>query len=177
MAISDQESLPDKGDKIDSFVVDIERLSHVTDKDISPNSRITRSFSRKGSHRGERKNSIAMATSQDKAIDTVPTNGDSSSKGGGGFSTGENSITVPLMVNPVAEAMNKQAQVMMMMNSEGRFSRRLSGKRPPAWLVGPRTVFVFFATLSSMGTILLIYFTLSMSKLAEDDLSGAQLLQ
>ncbi|KAJ4977382.1 hypothetical protein NE237_002488 [Protea cynaroides] len=180
MAIADQESLPDTGDNLDSFVVDIERLSHVTDTDISPNSRITeekgksfkfqlqRNLSRKGSHRGERKNSSAT-----EAIDTTAANGDVSSKGGG--------ITVPIAVpmgNPAAEAMNKQGQVMMTMkNNESRTtssSRRHGGKRPLAPLIGPRTVVVFFATLSSIGTMLLLYFVLSMGRLSEDDLSLVQ---
>ncbi|XP_043705496.1 uncharacterized protein LOC122655360 [Telopea speciosissima] len=196
MAISHQEGLQGRGDEPDCFIVDIERLSHGTDKYISANSKITqhdsfatdidrdssansripRSFSRKGSHRGDR---------NVKAIDTAAANGDISFKGGidGGVSVSlaENSITVPMGTASV-EAMNKQAQavkMMMMMNGESRCisspRRRHGSKRAGAWVIGPRMVLAFFATLSSMGTILLIYFTLSIGKTGEEDLSQALL--
>ncbi|KAK8946478.1 hypothetical protein KSP39_PZI006975 [Platanthera zijinensis] len=44
----------------------------------------------------------------------------------------------------------------------GRF-RRLSFRRSSPWL-DPRRVLVFFASLSSLGTMILLYFTLSMRK-------------
>uniref|UniRef100_A0A1D1XFB7 Replicase polyprotein 1ab n=2 Tax=Anthurium amnicola TaxID=1678845 RepID=A0A1D1XFB7_9ARAE len=48
--------------------------------------------------------------------------------------------------------------------------RRSHGRRAAAapWF-HPRRVLVFFATLSSMGTIILLYFTLSMGKMADGD--------
>ncbi|KAJ4982131.1 hypothetical protein NE237_032968 [Protea cynaroides] len=214
MAISDQKFLSGRGDESDSFVVDIERLYHGTDKDISANSRISqhdtfsldlerlshgtdkvsspksritrenmmqRSFSRKGSQRGERISNTKMAASNDKAIDTAAANGDMSPKGGGGGggdSLAEKAIKIP-MGNAAVEAMNKQTQ-MMMMSIESRCPsnnsttrKRQGGNRPPAWIVSPRMVVVFFATLSSIGTILLIYFTLSIRKLGEEDFSQA----
>ncbi|XP_042486759.1 uncharacterized protein LOC122066985 [Macadamia integrifolia] len=181
MAISHQEGLLGRGDdEPDSFVVDMERLCHGTDKDISPNSRITRSFSRKGTHKGERKSNATIAASNDKATDTVATNGDISFRGDGGVidvNLAEKSTTVPRGTASV-EPTNKQARAMrMVMNNENRAissPRRHGAKRPlAAWLIGPRTVLAFFATLSSMGTILLIYFTLSMAKHGEDDPSPA----
>ncbi|OMO76726.1 hypothetical protein CCACVL1_15473 [Corchorus capsularis] len=50
---------------------------------------------------------------------------------------------------------------------ESRFSlRRNSFRRSsPPWLFDPKRILFFFATLSSMGTILLIYFTLSISRM------------
>ncbi|KAL5198438.1 hypothetical protein ABZP36_001950 [Zizania latifolia] len=45
----------------------------------------------------------------------------------------------------------------------GGKSRRL-GRRPAPWL-DPRRVVFLFATLSSVGTLILLYFTLSMSKM------------
>ncbi|RVX08019.1 hypothetical protein CK203_014894 [Vitis vinifera] len=49
-------------------------------------------------------------------------------------------------------------------------SRRYSFRRAsPSWLIDPRRILFFFATLSSMGTILLIYFTLSIKRLGGDD--------
>lgn len=49
-----------------------------------------------------------------------------------------------------------------------RFSFRRSSSSSP-WTIDPRRILIFFATLSSMGTILLIYFTLSMTKLNGED--------
>ncbi|CAA0826539.1 Unknown protein [Striga hermonthica] len=52
-------------------------------------------------------------------------------------------------------------------NSVGRrFSFRRT--RPMRIISDPKRILVFFATLSSIGTILLIYFTLSMAKLNSD---------
>ncbi|MBA0723486.1 hypothetical protein Golax_004063 [Gossypium laxum] len=55
--------------------------------------------------------------------------------------------------------------------TESRFSlRRNSFRRyPPPWLLDPRRILMLFATLSSMGTILLIYFTLSIRKMNGDE--------
>ncbi|XP_074270043.1 uncharacterized protein LOC141593015 isoform X3 [Silene latifolia] len=48
---------------------------------------------------------------------------------------------------------------------EGRWGRRWSFKRsPPSWFYDPKKILLFFATMSSMGTMLLIYFTLSINK-------------
>ncbi|PKA46396.1 hypothetical protein AXF42_Ash020287 [Apostasia shenzhenica] len=48
--------------------------------------------------------------------------------------------------------------------------RRHAGRRPSPWL-DPRRVLVFFATLSSMGTLILLYFTLFMGKFHDDDVN------
>ncbi|MBA0568855.1 hypothetical protein Golob_006322 [Gossypium lobatum] len=55
--------------------------------------------------------------------------------------------------------------------TESRFSlRRNSFRRyPPPWLLDPRRILMLFATLSSMGTVLLIYFTLSIRKMNGDE--------
>uniref|UniRef100_A0A803NZ24 Uncharacterized protein n=1 Tax=Cannabis sativa TaxID=3483 RepID=A0A803NZ24_CANSA len=47
--------------------------------------------------------------------------------------------------------------------------RRNSFKRSSSWAFDPKKILFFFATLSSVGTILLIYLTLSMSKYNTDD--------
>lgn len=54
---------------------------------------------------------------------------------------------------------------------ESRHSGKRFGQRnsPTAWSIDPRKILMFFATLSSFGTILLIYFTLSMGKLNGND--------
>ncbi|KAB1201316.1 hypothetical protein CJ030_MR0G004291 [Morella rubra] len=47
-------------------------------------------------------------------------------------------------------------------------SRRNSFRRSP-WALDPKKILFFFATLSSMGTIFLIYLTLSIRKLNENE--------
>ncbi|TKY71213.1 hypothetical protein E2542_SST07508 [Spatholobus suberectus] len=48
-------------------------------------------------------------------------------------------------------------------------TRRNSFRRPFSWALDPKRVLLFFATLSSMGTMLLIYFTLTISKQNGDE--------
>ncbi|XP_078436546.1 uncharacterized protein LOC144707328 [Wolffia australiana] len=50
--------------------------------------------------------------------------------------------------------------------------RRSHVRRAVAPWLFPRNVFVFFATLSSMGTILLLYFTLSIGKMGDGDMDS-----
>ncbi|CAI0407090.1 unnamed protein product [Linum tenue] len=59
---------------------------------------------------------------------------------------------------------------------EGRSpSRRNSFKRhQSSWLLDPRKVLFFFATLSSLGTLLLIYFTLSIASVQSDDAAALE---
>ncbi|WVZ13056.1 hypothetical protein V8G54_017586 [Vigna mungo] len=51
-------------------------------------------------------------------------------------------------------------------------TRRNSFRRPSSWALDPKRVLLFFATLSSMGTMLLIYFILSSSKQSPDEYGG-----
>ncbi|KAG0497095.1 hypothetical protein HPP92_001786 [Vanilla planifolia] len=50
----------------------------------------------------------------------------------------------------------------------GNRCRRAPHRRSSRWL-NPRRVLIFFATLSSMGTLVLLYFTLSMAKVTGGD--------
>ncbi|KAH7675682.1 hypothetical protein IHE45_08G152200 [Dioscorea alata] len=45
--------------------------------------------------------------------------------------------------------------------------KRIPGRRSSSW-IDPRRVLIFFATLSSMGTLILLYFTISMSMASSD---------
>ncbi|KAM0943855.1 hypothetical protein DsansV1_C13g0126511 [Dioscorea sansibarensis] len=45
--------------------------------------------------------------------------------------------------------------------------KRIPGRRNSSW-IDPRRVLIFFATLSSMGTLILLYFTISMSVASSD---------
>ncbi|KAJ3670387.1 hypothetical protein LUZ60_010711 [Juncus effusus] len=53
-------------------------------------------------------------------------------------------------------------------NPGGKF-RRMNSRRLPAPWLNPRRVLFVFATLSSMGTLILLYFTLSMGKMTSED--------
>ncbi|KAL0926755.1 hypothetical protein M5K25_003004 [Dendrobium thyrsiflorum] len=55
---------------------------------------------------------------------------------------------------------------------DGRL-RRLASRRPAPWL-DPRRVLVFFATLSSVGTLILLYFTLFMGNIPGGDGDGSR---
>ncbi|KAG8635242.1 uncharacterized protein LOC110603623 isoform X2 [Manihot esculenta] len=165
-------------EKSDSFVIDMESFSHGSNnKDINPNSRITlqRSFSRKGSVRG--------GGGGEKKINYNPSSNDrdsivaASSPRGASMPDKASQVTVGTtdhLSNPQVHhhiTINTTSVNSMNASTESRCTiRRNSFKRPPSsWAIDPKRVLFFFATLSSMGTILLIYFTLSMGKLSADD--------
>ncbi|OVA10919.1 hypothetical protein BVC80_8751g13 [Macleaya cordata] len=177
MKISDQE---------EGFVVNIDNLSHTMDKDITANSRITlqKTFSRKLSQRGERK--ITCQEQEDCLL------GGGGGGGGGGVADGsfkeaasvgdckqsDKSVIVnvvglgpteePTMISTTEQSTQKQQIVIKSNGADQSKCRRYNKQRSPFWM-DPRRVFLFFATLSSMGTIILIYFTLSVGKLSGDD--------
>ncbi|XP_065879807.1 uncharacterized protein [Euphorbia lathyris] len=155
--------------KSENFVIDMESFHGNKEINNNPNSRITRSLSRKGSARG----------------------GGGGGGGGGGDTTVSASSSSPrgssmpekaslVAAVPTDHSTNPQVHHQITINTttsnsnastEGRFAlRRNSFKRPPfSWAIDPKRVLFFFATLSSMGTLLLIYFTLSIGKFGEDD--------
>ncbi|CAI9772874.1 unnamed protein product [Fraxinus pennsylvanica] len=146
--------------KSDSFVLDIERL----EKDINANSRIKlqRSLPRKGTFRGvEKKN-----TANKKDISVIATSPRAALHGGG---TSEKPLIVATgscddFTNP---PVHNQITIMGNTAVESKFGGkrfRFPRSYSPSWTTDPRRILVFFATLSSIGTILLIYCTLHMSK-------------
>ncbi|KAE8714916.1 putative Peroxidase 27 precursor [Hibiscus syriacus] len=146
-------------DKSDSFVIDMESLSHGGfNKEINPNPRITRNLSRKGSQRDNKTTAPSLSSSpKGSCMPEKPT------------------VVVAGTTNP---ATNQQVhhQITITTGSiaaatESRFSlKRNSCRRPPPpWLIDPRRVLMLFSTLSSIGTVLLIYFTLSMNKTNGDE--------
>ncbi|XP_047311466.1 uncharacterized protein LOC124914887 isoform X2 [Impatiens glandulifera] len=161
--------------KSDSFVVDMDRFSHLADKDMP---RITRTLSRKGQGRstGEKKTNSTATSEKDSSI--------SSPRSGGVINTLEKSMVVTMgAIDPplsphhnhhphqitIVTSGNNNSTTTTSNNSENRLTgRKYSFKRssPSNWSIDPRRILLFFATLSSMGTILLIYFTLSMGKLS-----------
>lgn len=164
-----------KNTKSDSFVVDMERFSHIIEKDINSNSRITlqRNHSRKGSFRiGERKTYSNAANEKDT---NFTASSPRASLLGGGISTPEKPMALTIVGTTDQPTPQTHNQITIVEGhggataTESKISgRRFSFRRTSStsnWTIDPRRILLFFATLSSMGTILLIYFTLSIAKL------------
>ncbi|KAF5182319.1 hypothetical protein FRX31_028099 [Thalictrum thalictroides] len=160
IAISDQDDNSlGTTDMSDSFIVDIENLSiGSVNKDISANSRISlqRNLSRKGSQRVERnKTTLASSGVTDGSSNACLTSGECDS---------DASILSPKVSLESKEKINKQPQQTITITAENRCnSGRRYFKQRTSSCIDPRRVLIFFATLSSMGTIILLYFTLSLS--------------
>ncbi|KAK8517328.1 hypothetical protein V6N13_092609 [Hibiscus sabdariffa] len=166
-------------DKSDSFVIDTESFSHGGfHKESNPNPRITRSLSRKGSQRDKKKKTIApglsdrdssVSTSSPKVLSWMQSFCMDCLKFQWSCMPEKPTVVVAGTTDP---ATNQQVhhQITITTGSiaaatESRFSRRNSCRRPPPpWLLDPKGILMLFAALSSIGSILLIYFTLSMSK-------------
>ncbi|KAK1368432.1 hypothetical protein POM88_034524 [Heracleum sosnowskyi] len=138
--------------KSDSFVVEMERFSHLSSKNVSPNSRITLQckLSRKGPGSFEKKiNSNADNEKVDSSTPEKPI-----------------LVTVGATNYPFDQQLHQQITITTPTTTDTTesklCSKRNSFKRSSSWTIAPRRILLFFATLSSMGTILLIYLTLSM---------------
>nr|ACU16257.1 unknown [Glycine max] len=161
-------------EEADSFVIDMDSFSSGINKDSNnANSRITlqRSLSRKGSQRGGDRKVNGNVTLHDR--DTAPTT--CSPKAAlAGSCTAEKSAVVA--VGSTHHSTNTQVRHQITITASSMcttttptteskcITRRNSFKRSSSWLLDPKRVLLFFATLSSMGTMLLIYFTLTLSK-------------
>ncbi|XP_031130780.1 uncharacterized protein LOC116032395 isoform X2 [Ipomoea triloba] len=154
----------------DSFVVDMERFSNnLLEKDLAANSRIKlqRSLSRKGSVRSSERKPNPNAANENPIIATSPRAAPSTPE----------KLTVVTMGATDNSASQPHNQITIMAGgatpAESKLGgRRFSFRRPsssPSWTIDPRRILLFFATLSSMGTMLLIYFTLSMGNLSGDE--------
>ncbi|XP_077243514.1 uncharacterized protein LOC143884043 isoform X2 [Tasmannia lanceolata] len=150
MAISDKERFVKRSESSDSFVLDIEALSHIKDKDLtaSPRSTLQKNLSRKVSQRVERK-------AAERETDA--------SKGGlgVGISTVEKSVVVPVANIASSEGTSSSSEVRL------RRFNSISNRRS-FWL-NPRRILFAFATVSSMGTLILIYFTLTIRNTMGED--------
>lgn len=164
----------------ESFVVDMEHISHLVEKEINANSRITlqRNHSRKGSLKKTNFNNV-----NEKDTNLMATSPKASLLGASmpekpmvvtvDHSTphvhNQNTAVVAASSGPTAATTTTTTTAI---NSKAIVSRRFSFRRSSSsstWTIDPRRILIFFATLSSMGTILLIYFTLSMTKLNGED--------
>ncbi|KAE8689831.1 hypothetical protein F3Y22_tig00110931pilonHSYRG00156 [Hibiscus syriacus] len=138
--------------KSDSFVLDLEGFSHGgSNKEINQNSRFTRSLSRKGSQRGGDKSSSCINSNWS--------------------STAEKPVTAAVVSTDTTNNPQVHHQITITTGNitpatESRFNLQRNNSRrfSSPWYFDPKRILFIFATLSSMGTILLIYFTLSIYK-------------
>ncbi|TYJ31803.1 hypothetical protein E1A91_A06G225200v1 [Gossypium mustelinum] len=158
-------------DKPDSFVIDMDSFSHGgLNKEINQNPRITKSLSRKGSMRGDKKiitSNCTNSNDKDSFVATSP--------------KGSNTVEKPTTVSVGSTDRTNNPQVHHQITittgnikapPDSRFSllRRSNSRRSSSpWVLDPKRILFLFATLSSMGTILLIYFTLSIGKTDGDE--------
>ncbi|PON39429.1 Transmembrane protein [Parasponia andersonii] len=170
-------------DKSDSFVIDMESFSHGNDKDIGARTKakLQRSHSRKGPQRGSEKKINSNNTNVDdrgSAVDGPSPRaacvvGSCTPEKPGAVTTGttDNSSS-PQVHHQITITAGNISTV-----TDGRsVLRRNSFKRSSSCALDPKKVLFLFATLSSMGTILLIYLTLSVSKYNTDE-NGLDLQQ
>ncbi|KAK4258939.1 hypothetical protein QN277_005332 [Acacia crassicarpa] len=169
-------------EKSDSFVIDMDAFSSTINKDNSPNSRITlqRNLSRKGSQRGGDKKINGSSVLHDR--DCVPTTGSPKAtmvgsctpEKPGAVAVGSTDHSTDSQVHhhitittSNISSTTTAATATTAIESKG-VSRRNSFKRSSFRVLDPKRILLFFATLSSMGTLLLIYFTLTISKQSEE---------
>ncbi|KAK9155838.1 hypothetical protein Sjap_003318 [Stephania japonica] len=159
----------------DSFIVDIETLSHnhgldeelITTPTNSNTTKVNmmRNFSKKESRQGESKSTSGAVASCDA------TNGPSKEELQT-YSPRKPTCTGEEGIKTQVKLVQKQMERMTNIdNNQGKYytwPRRYCKQRFSARLMDPRRVLFFFATLSSLGTIILIYFSLSVAKLGDN---------
>ncbi|XP_044462045.1 uncharacterized protein LOC123193252 isoform X2 [Mangifera indica] len=157
--------------KSDSFVVDMENLNQGA-TDMNANSRITlqRSHSKKGIQRGEKKINSNNNYANDSTISSSP-RGSSMPEKPMVVAAGATDYSISPQVHHQITISTSNIITTTSPGSSRYSNRRNSFKRSSLWVLDPKRVLLFFATLSSMGTILLIYFTLSMSKHNADEIT------
>ncbi|XP_018481211.1 uncharacterized protein LOC108852203 isoform X2 [Raphanus sativus] len=166
----------------DGYVtIDVESFSHVIHQDFSSSSpRVTRSVSRKESPRSnnERKlHSNANGNDKETSFPQSPLRGSCTPEKAGTVGPIDHLSTVTTAATAVSASPLHQITVtttaatagnmISKQNRERRFgfARKSSFKRSrTSWMLDPKKILIFFATLSSMGSILLIIFTLSISR-------------
>lgn len=157
--------------KADCFIVDMEHISQLMEKDITVNNSgimLQRNLSRKASQRGgEKKTNASVGNERDaNSVSTSPR----APLLQGGVCTHEKGTVVTMGTATIDVATMAGNGTITTDNKFG--GKRLSFKRSASfssWAIQPRKILFFFATLSSIGTILLIYFTLAMGKANVDD--------
>ncbi|XP_072988024.1 uncharacterized protein [Typha latifolia] len=119
------------------------------DEDDSPASQpLVKSFSRKGSQR------------------VGGGGGETRGKDGGAINLDASGENTPLIIHVSDDGGHNRHLPTTAPTPGGKFRR--VGRKPSPWLDPKRVLFVF-ATLSSMGTLILLYFTLSMGKMTSSN--------
>lgn len=134
--------------------MDMEPFSHLTTKDLNFNSRfnLQRSLSRKGE---DKKMSNPSVDNERDAI--------SSPKVIVGITEPQVHHQISIITSGTITTTATGTP------TKGRLVTKRSSSFKQTSVINPRKILFFFATLSSMGTILLIYFTLSMARHNGDD--------
>ncbi|KAE8686673.1 Detected protein of unknown function [Hibiscus syriacus] len=161
--------------KSDGFVIDMEGFSHGgSNKEINQNSRLTKSLSRKGSQRGGDKKIIITSNCNSSVIKMLlspPPQEVTWSRVFTRYSTAEKPVTGAVASTNQTSKVQVHHQITISTGNiatatDSRFSLQRNNSRrcSSQWLLYPKRILFLFATLSSIGTILLIYFTLSINK-------------
>ncbi|XP_057796916.1 uncharacterized protein LOC131012951 [Salvia miltiorrhiza] len=149
----------------DGFVVDIEAFSHLTERG---NSRITSiNHSRKGPTSGAADKKINPTAAAAAAAVEASSRATSPLVVVVAHDTSDRATSPKIHHHQITIKKGSLSSPSAETKHGGkRFGHRHSAQ---CRFLDPRRVVVFFATLSSMGTVLLIYFTLSMGKLNGND--------
>ncbi|KAI3795768.1 hypothetical protein L1987_38427 [Smallanthus sonchifolius] len=172
----------------DSFTVDMEPFSHLCNKELTLSSRIIRSPSRKESQKGTDKKMNSNCVMNDVDGDTIHSPKGSSSS----LMVGTIPEKLMLLDQTTDQIKSPQVHHQITIMTGGTNPTTSAATIKPSgtptkssvlWkrsrsfkqssIINPRRILMFFATLSSMGTVLLICLTLSMSRFNEDDNSHA----
>lgn len=135
-------------DKSGSVILDIESLTQTSDK-CNGSPKVSKALSRKGSNRMERRNNEEQDT-DDASRKLVIKVGCSQL----------DQLKQPLVANKALSlAHNASSNACLVDSLDGRNKRfnRLT-------TIHPRKILLLFASMSSMGTIILIYFTLAINR-------------
>ncbi|XP_010538011.1 PREDICTED: uncharacterized protein LOC104812510 isoform X2 [Tarenaya hassleriana] len=176
-----------KTEKGEGFVmIDVESFAPLLHRDLpsTPTFTMQRSLSRKGSGRNysDRRihydpNGVEKETSmpQPQLLGGLGTPEKLAAAGDhhvGPIDLTATSTAVPTAGLPVHHTTVTAGSISDQSERRLAFSKKTSLKRSPtSWILDPKKVVLFFATLSSVGSILLIIFTLSMTKSSGEDIT------
>lgn len=139
-------------DKVRNVVLDIESLTQQPDRCCSGSPKMTRALSRKGSSRMERRTVEEQETddtSKKIAVKVMPSQLEQ--------------LKQPLVPNKALVSVPSAANSPVLTDlGEGRTKRFSRFSRLTT--IHPRKILLFFATMSSMGSMILIYYTLAMNQ-------------
>ncbi|KAF3335409.1 hypothetical protein FCM35_KLT19916 [Carex littledalei] len=140
-------------DKSGNLVLDIEGLTHTSDKCCSGSPKVMRALSRKGSNRMDRRGGEEYET-EDGAkkliVKVIPSQLEQ--------------LKLPLVQNK-SSMLSPCTATSPALNDIGDSRYKRFNRLAP---INPRKIVLFFATVSSLGTMILIYFTLAINRRSGD---------